>query len=152
MSKNILWLDNDPTWIDPYVAAIKQMGHEVTVVTTVTKAELAIKSNRYDLLILDVMVPTKTEEEEIAYPPELTKGGTQTGLVFYQRMKELIVAADTRVLAMTLRLDEKIKDAFIAEGLPADSFATRLTLRDVSVFSEKLLALLGLENKDTEPL
>src|SRR5437763_13959657 len=123
MSKEILWLDNDPMWTGPYVDALKRKDYQVAVIPNVTEAESLMNHNKYDLLILDVMIPTKSEQEEIAYPPELTRKGTETGLVFYQRIREQLKKSGTKVLVLTVRLDERILDSSVELGLPVNNFS-----------------------------
>src|SRR5689334_6451707 len=109
----ILWLDNDPLYIQPYANALVEQKHAVTVVTNVFDAEAAIKRNDFDLLILDVMIPTMSEDEERAYDPRETERGLKTGLVFYQRNKQKLDTAQTQLLVLTVRLDRVIFDEFI---------------------------------------
>ena len=147
--KTILWLDNDPAYINPFVLALRDdkmgPGCDVKVITTVTEAEHLIEANRedpYNLLILDVMIPTKNEEEEKNYPPSETADGRHTGLVFYKNMGKTLAGLGTRVLAMTVRLDSEISRDFVEAGLPEKCFATKLELRDITAFLSKVNHLL----------
>lgn len=136
MAKQIIWLDNDPRYTDPYVQALKDRGDSVAVVTNVTDAEALIRKNNYDLAILDAMIPTTDEAEEEVYPPTETDRGLKMGLLFYKRMKEILDQRKTAVLVMTVRLDEVIHDEFIEAGLPAEAFTTKLAVRRVNTFLE----------------
>lgn len=147
MQQRILWLDNDPAYLEPFVEALTDDGYEVKVVATIGEAETALQSARYDLLLLDVMIPTVNANEEVRFDPSLTKLGNQTGLVFYRLNKNLIESAGTRILVMTVRLDKSIMDEFISEGLPADRFATKYDLRDSSVFLAKIHSVLAESNQ-----
>lgn len=147
MSKRALWLDNDRAYIKPYEDALIGAGYDLTVFRTVGEADSSVRNNSYDLVILDVMVPTKGAEEEKLYPPEETDFGHKTGLVFYRRVKELLDDAQSKVLVMTVRLDESVKDEFIKAGLPNQNFATKFALRDAAVFLNKIKSVMTERDK-----
>lgn len=149
MPQRILWLDNDPGYLEPFVEALTDDGYDVEVVPTVAEAETALHSATYDLFLLDVMIPTVNASEEQRFDPSETKLGVQTGLVFYRLNKDLIEGAGTKILVMTVRLDKSIMDQFVAAGLPADRFATKYDLRDSSVFLAKIHSVLGESNQST---
>jgi CheY-like chemotaxis protein len=137
----ILWVDNDPAYISPYIEALEDRGSIVTVVTTAIDAESALNKERYDLLILDVMIPTKSEREEEIYHPEETEYGLKTGLIFYRRNKERLTKTKTQILVVTVRLDKGILDEFMEEGLPRECFSSKLDLSNVEIFLDRVAAL-----------
>ncbi len=143
MSKRILWLEDDGAWIKSYYDELVAAGYNVTHVRTVTDAEDALRSETYDLLIMDVMLPTTSAEEQASYPVEATQTGEVTGLVFYRRVKELLARSKTRVLVLTIRLDAATQEAFLAEGLDRLSYMTRVALRTVEAFVMKVRNVLG---------
>ena len=143
MAKQIIWLDNDPAYTDPYVSALTDQGYEVSVVETITEAEEALDEQHYDLLILDAMIPTKNEEEEERFPPEETDRGLKMGLIFYKRWKAALDKAQTRVLAITVRIDETIQNEFIKLGLPPESFARKTKIKRVQDVLQKVRVLIG---------
>jgi CheY-like chemotaxis protein len=149
MAGQILWLDNDVYDIKPYVDALRDEGYQVTVVSTVGDADMLIGRERYDLLILDVMVPTKNEEEEAHYLPEETEQGLKTGLILYRRLKRKLEGA--KVLVLTVRLDKAIEEEFFAAGLPRECFETKYTLREAGVFLDKVKSLLTTTPKSDNP-
>src|SRR5436305_5859288 len=120
MNRRVLWLDNDPLYIGPYVKSLEDIGDVVTVVTNVTKAEELVNENAYDLLIIDAMIPAMDDEEEIIYPPQETDRGLKMGVAFYRRLKERLARKGTAVLALTVRLDETIQKEFELAGLPIE--------------------------------
>src|ERR1041385_8846377 len=134
MAKRVLWLDNDATYVTVYEEAMEAAGYEVTVRKTVAEAMSEIRQAPFDLLILDVMIPTKSELEELDYPPIETDYGTKTGLVFYRRLAGEPNASRMKILVLTVRLDEAVKIEFMAENLPATNFATKFALRDAVDF------------------
>lgn len=137
MSLRVLWLDNDLANVEPWVETLKDEGFEPDVVETVAEAEKALSTNKYDLLILDVMIPTMNDQEELRYKPEITALGNKTGLLFYKFNKETFEKTGTKVLIMTVRLDKVIMDEFINAGLPKNSYATKYELRKAPVFIKK---------------
>ena len=143
MAKRILWLDNDPAYLETYEEALRESGFEVTLTTTVTAAERLLAKEKYDLLILDVMIPTKSEAEENFYPPETTDSGLKTGLLFYRRMKARLDEQRTPVLVMTVRLDSGILDEFVDAGLERENFCTKMSLRERPTFISKVSEILG---------
>jgi CheY-like chemotaxis protein len=149
MARQILWLDNDIYYIRPYVEALHLEGYDVMVVGTVSDADVSLEEHSYELFILDAMIPTKDEREEATYPPEETENGHKTGLVFYRRRKQKLNQAGTRVLVLTVRIDEDIAEQFISDGLPKECFATKFNLRETGAFLSRVKSLLpaarGLE-------
>lgn len=142
MLKQVLWLDNDVAYIAPYRDELEESGYKVTSVRTVGEADFRLRNGKYDLLILDVMVPTKGDEEEKDYPPAKTDFGHKTGLVLYLQKKRELDAAKTKVFVFTVRLDESVKDEFIAADLPLTNFATKFALRDVADFLKKVQLIM----------
>ena len=143
MSKRILWFDNDPANLIPFIDALKDEGHEVEVVENVTDAEHSLKNARYDLMIVDVMIPTKSELEETRYKPEETDLGYKTGLLFYIKLREVLESAGTRIMVMTVRLDKAIMDEFIKAGLRPESYATKYEMSDPTEFLAKIESVLA---------
>ncbi|MBV8857609.1 MAG: hypothetical protein JOZ02_11810 [Acidobacteria bacterium] len=141
----ILWLDNDVNYLMPYVGALKAEGFEVTVVRSVGEAAFRLadpNGGRYNLLILDVMIPSKNESEEADYTPEETGHGYRTGLVFYRRRKKELAEAGTKVLVLTVMLGGEVLNDFIAEGLPAENYATKYSLRAMPTFRRRIRSIL----------
>ena len=138
----VLWLDNDPLYIKSYVKALEDRGDNVDIATSVTDAENGLKSHKYNLIIIDAMIPTMSEEEEIEYPPEETDRGLKLGVSFYKRVAE---KTNTPVLAMTVRLDETIRNEFKNAGLPEAAFTTKLAVRKIASFLEKIDSLTQVE-------
>jgi len=145
----ILWLDNDLAETRPYVSALTRNGYDVTVVKSISECEQHLEADtvalHHDLLILDVMVPTKNESEEEKYPPDATQRGTVTGLAVWRHWSARLRENGTKVLILTVRLDQTIKNDFINSGLPRDSFATKLDLRDTERFVECVNRILKQE-------
>jgi CheY-like chemotaxis protein len=141
--KNVLWVDNDPGYIQPFVLALREEGFAVKVASSVSWAEKLLSSEVFNLLILDVMIPTIDDAEEATYRPEETDDSLKTGLLFYRREKDLLAKQGTRVFVMTVRIDKGIRAEFIASGLPEADFATKMELREIPKFIARINSLLG---------
>jgi CheY-like chemotaxis protein len=150
--KKILWLDNDKAYTIFGVSFLEEKGYSVTVVETPTEAEQKLKQTTYDLIIIDVMVPTKTAQEEENYRPEETERGYKTGLVFYRKHRYLFSGNGTRVLVLTVRLDKTIQEEFSKAALPPEWFSTKYELQDVNDLYEKVESILsGSVKQETGP-
>lgn len=142
-SKKILWIDNDPAYIEPFLMSLEDEGFEVQVAKTVSAGENALASaHEFCLLILDVMIPTVNEAEEKVYLPDETGNGHRTGLIFYKRMKVKLEELGLPVLVMTVRIDKAITMDFIEAGLALDRFVTKMELRDASDFLAKVQSVI----------
>ena len=134
----ILWFDNDLDYLEPYVEELRDQGHGVTTVGTLADADLELTNSVYDLLILDVMIPTHSEEEEERYPPDATNKGTSTGLLYYRTWRDRLQQSGTATLVLTVRLDSTIRQPFIDAGLPPSAVARKMDVRDVNDFMKKV--------------
>jgi CheY-like chemotaxis protein len=143
MAKNILWLDDDRGYLKPYVEILEDYGYSVTTTANLLEAEELLKVGGYDLLILDVMIPTRSAAAEALYDPGETDTGYKTGLIFYKRTREILNDAQTRVLVTTVRLDDSIVDEFVQAGLPREYITTKMRLRRSPDFVTKVRALIG---------
>lgn len=143
MSSTVLWLDNDPVHLQPFIRALADLSLAVSVVSTLLEAEEHLRAHPPSLLILDVMIPTKSEAEEKRYPPEETDLGYKTGLIFFKRHCKFLVENKIKVLVMTVRLDEDILEEFLEAGLPVGSFVTKFKVRDVGSFKSVISRLMA---------
>lgn len=149
MAKSILWLENEKNYEMPYIRRLEARGFDLEVVETVTEAQQALERERFDLLILDVMVPTRSQEEEEVFLPGDTDLGAKTGLYFFQMMKSKLDESGTKVLVYTVRIDRETMSAFRDSGLPSDCYETKLSLRNVGDFEAKICELLGVNPEQT---
>jgi len=143
MAKKILWLDDDPAQVSSHLEILEDEGYSVKVVSSVTEAESLLKSDRYDLFIQDVMIPTKSLDEEKRFPPDKTDYGRKLGLSFYLKYKEKLQQDKTQILVLTQRIDWDIRDEFIKAGLPPEQLGTKFAFRDIEVFLIKVKGLIG---------
>jgi CheY-like chemotaxis protein len=78
---SILFVDNNPAAMEPYREHLKKKGYEVSERSNVDDALKAIESGRYDLLILDLMMPPGKLEEVVSHQ------GMDTGKHLYVRAR-----------------------------------------------------------------
>jgi len=145
MTKRILWLDNDLPYIRPNVNALKAKGYDVSQVASLSQAEALLEQSEpsFDLVIIDVMVPTQDGNELKNYPDLETDYGHKSGLVFYNRMRQKLGLQLPPVLVTTVRLDQDIRDEFVQSGLKPEDFLTKYNVRDPGDFLKKVRCILG---------
>lgn len=143
--QNILWVDNDPAFVLPFAIALGEHEFQVVVARTVSEAETQLKSDMFAAVILDVMIPVTDVELNEGYGPEATDESHQTGLVFYRRVRSILEERRIPTLILTVRVDKGIMDAFIAEGIGSDRFATKMELREADVLVAKIRQLVRAE-------
>jgi CheY-like chemotaxis protein len=139
MQAKILWFDDQPIKIKFYVDRLEHLGFQVKVVETFTEAENALREEGgFQLLILDSMIPTVTEEEGLLYPGT----GIEGGLTFLRVMKKEQLLGPTKVLVFTVSYEPEIYDQFVKEGLPVENFLTKEKYKNPIDFSYKVTELI----------
>lgn len=141
MNKKILWVDNDVAYLEPYATALKVDGHQVIMAPTVTAARTCLSKYAFDLVIVDMMIPTKTKKEELEFSPIETQHGTQTGLLLGRWIKTHYPSLP--IIGFSVRLDEEIRKNFMRFGT---DFRTKYALRDVTVFLKYINRILNDEH------
>lgn len=138
----ILWIDEDGHTLEPYLEFLEMNGYKVEMCGNLSRGEVLVQSEKYDLVILDVMITPTEEEEKNAYNIEVADLGMQSGLVFFKRVKSYLEQSKTPLLVLTQRIDFEIRDKFIAEGLSHNAFARKSDLPTVRNVLEKLEQML----------
>jgi CheY-like chemotaxis protein len=113
-NKRILWIDNDIPYIRPYTAALRSAGYKVVLAPTITEAKAALTTFEFDLVVIDMMIPTVSEEELAEYSDIETDFGHNTGLLFGRWIKTHYT--DVPIVGCTVRLDSEIKNNFMRFG------------------------------------
>jgi CheY-like chemotaxis protein len=152
MTRRILFLDNDTAYLKPYKEVLEDDGYEVEVAESVTRAKELLNTSKFDLLILDVMIPPVSEQELLHYKPQETHLGLTTGLLFYKFNQAELQRIGVNVLVMTIRLDKNIMDDFIKAGLSPTAYVTKYAMSDPIEFLGKIHQILGDSgrNKSTQ--
>jgi CheY-like chemotaxis protein len=142
--RRILWLDDDVNLQGAFREQLEEDGYEVTAVARGLEAQqLLLESiEGYDLLILDNMIPTKDEEEELEFPPHKNDTGLEMGLYFYKKHKRWLDLTGTPVLVFSQRADQRIIDGFYDAGLPLGAYQTKFNLIDLDDFMAKIEELV----------
>lgn len=144
MAKTVLCLSNVSDTFKTKMAALAGTDeYEVTHVTTVTEAEKRLAKSRYNLLIMEVMIPVRGSAEMYRYPPSETDCGHKTGLIFYRHNREILGQAGTLTVILTIRTDRNIKQSFIDSGLPADQYLEAADYQEIGQFISKISELLA---------
>lgn len=145
--QRILWLDNDEAFVAAFAGRLREI-YDITLRSTVSEAEAAVAQamsqddkRAFDLVILDVMIPTESPLEDEAYPPDATDDGLRTGLLFYKRMREKL--AGTVFMIFTVRIDKDIKRAFQESGLPPGNFVNKREVPHWPDFERKVRELIA---------
>jgi DNA-binding response OmpR family regulator len=133
MSAKILWVDEDFFLIEKQISKLRREGYEVHCCKTAFDGESELLLEKFDLVIIDAMIPI-LDNERLVYTSEETNGGLQTGVVFYRRMKTRLQEINAKTLVLTLRRDQEIVDAFVNEGLPESAVLRKDDFRDMKDF------------------
>jgi CheY-like chemotaxis protein len=137
--KTILWVENDPMYIRPYVEALKDEGFNVLVEKTVGAAKRTIlEEPNIDLALLDVMIPlSETEDDQ---DPSETDNGYRAGVALGRWIREH--KPNLPFIGLSVRVDSEIENWFREYGA---GFITKFALRDVKTFLDYIKAALGLK-------
>ncbi|HEV7671126.1 MAG TPA: TIR domain-containing protein [Thermoanaerobaculia bacterium] len=142
-SPKILWLDNDVTFIASFCQSLRSRGGHVDIAKSPLEADEHLSRQTYHLVIIDIMIPTTSKEEEEVYTPIETQYGSLTGLVFFKRNQAILNRAGTKVIFLTVRASENVRHEIISLGVPADQYITKLDARRVEGFIDKIEDIIG---------
>jgi len=114
MSKSILLIDDNPLDNSSYIDALKK-HYKVVVALRLTSAERLIKTHHYDMIIIDVMMPT----QRLKSYNECT-----TGFDFYsERVLPILNNLDTKPLILFWsRFSRTSFDEYFGENKPDNVF------------------------------
>ena len=105
--KKILFLDDEPEFVRPQVTALEESGYEVILVSDVNEAMTALLNDRFDLILLDVIMPPRESEFE---------GGEdefaliETGVKLHEEIREKLRIVDTPIIFITIVRDFEIRN------------------------------------------
>jgi CheY-like chemotaxis protein len=139
--KRILWLDNDEGSVASYAALLRTQGYDVTLRTGLVAAEDELNAGHYDLLILDVMIPTESPEEEIKYPPKATNLGYEAGVTFFARNRARLQQERTVVFVFTVR--SYLEEALRKVGILSENYERKDDVRTADAFLDRIASLIG---------
>jgi len=142
----VLWIDDDRLFLEPHVLTLELEGYRVDRAYTLSEAATLLFANKYSLVILDIMLSVKAEEEA-EYPPSQTEHGKKAGVVFLKKHIELLRAEGTKVLVFTIRSEDGLRDELARAGLEEDSFMTKAEGEDTAVFLKKVQSIIAAGEK-----
>jgi DNA-binding response OmpR family regulator len=81
----ILFVDDEPRWVEPYRRELQDAGFEVDQENTIVGAIKYLDDHgaQLSLLILDIMMPHGT-----IFTAEETRNGRRTGVLMFKRVRE----------------------------------------------------------------
>ena len=139
-NNRILWIDNDIAYVRPYVNALRSEGYEVVLASTITDAKTALSKFEFDLVIIDIMIPTVSEEESLEYNAIETDFGHNIGLFLGLWIKNHY--PHLPIIGCSARLDTEIRDNFMRFGA---AFLTKYSIREIPVFLRHINVVLNAE-------
>lgn len=107
---NILLIDDNPQDNSGYIHELKK-HHNVDVAMKISSAKRLLEMNQYDLIVIDVMMPTQSLS---------THSEMITGYVFYDEIIRSKLNLKTRVLFWS-HLNEESYDKFFSNTTPVNS-------------------------------
>jgi CheY-like chemotaxis protein len=122
--KNILFIDDDYNRLSSHIEMLKIQGYDVKGINSAKEAleELRMKKDKYDVIILDLMMPVDE------FGVEETKNGRETGLVLLGKLRE--ISKDIPVIVLTVLRDpsvmEKARKLGVNEYLLKPQFPSKL--------------------------
>lgn len=105
MSRKILFVEDDPFHVIPYTDNLMDAGFEVVVAESTSQALEALSSKRFDLILLDVMLPAGDSFSSVE-----TSGGFKTGLALARMIRRNYPSLP--IAALTLSEDQEVKEWF----------------------------------------
>lgn len=137
--QKILWIDDDPYQLHPYVLALQDEGFEIIVVSTVSDGRKVMLANDIGLVIVDVMLPPETNELVN------TKGGFESGLVFARWARNNF--PHTRIVGFSHSNDPDVIAWFKKHGA---AFISKFQAEQTSSVIDQLRGLIE-RNTDRKP-
>jgi len=127
----ILWLEED--YLDAFEAALRVRGYEVDRAFFLSDAVGLLDKNRYDLLLLDVMIPIEGPDVDLGFTSDNTQGGDRSGLSFYEKYRDRLVSLDLPVLVYTICGDiPDVKKSFVELGLKPENYIDKVDASNVN--------------------
>lgn len=104
----ILFIDDEPEYVQSYVEELRDAGHEVIIEKTVDSALNFVSDNkdRLELIVLDIMMPAGTAFRDID-----TYGTLRTGLSVYDRIRQHSSEYPIIVLTNVTKVEVELKFA-----------------------------------------
>jgi CheY-like chemotaxis protein len=106
MTKRILFVDDEPEFVRPQVTALEDTGYEVTLEMDPDRAVTLLQQQKFDLIILDLIMPPRREDKERGYQePDYA----ETGVKLHQEIRDKPELADIPIIFLTVVRDQGIQ-------------------------------------------
>ncbi len=146
----ILWIDNDRTFLMPFVSRLEHAGHTVIRAHTISGGEFHLNHQEetlgadgmWDLVLIDIMMAMQDKALGDRYSAEATHNGRRTGVVFYEINRERIASLGAVVAFLTMREDEDLKGELSVLGIPAENVRHKMDVSDTRDFQEWIEGLI----------
>jgi CheY-like chemotaxis protein len=103
--KKILMVDDDLEHIEPYAEALEDSGYSVTRAMTVDEALQLLKTETFDLLILDLLMPPEQSMADQIENLVLR----ETGLRLHRTIRKDLGLQNVPIMFVTLVRDKEIR-------------------------------------------
>jgi len=141
----ILWVDDDFGWMHGHVQLLRDEGYEVVTAETVRAAINYATETKFDLAILDVMLPIESDSGDGEFGGnvdaefvEQSRNGTATGIALGRWLKQN--CPGTKIFGLSVRLDSEASDWFERY---ATAYKSKLALRDRDTFLKFVQKILN---------
>ena len=105
MAKKILFIDDEPEFVDPQVMALKEAGYEVILKSDPDEAMTLLQKQDFDLIILDLIMPPRRRDRE-QVDEELDFA--ETGVKLHQEIRDELGLVDIPIIFLTVVRDQNI--------------------------------------------
>jgi CheY-like chemotaxis protein len=135
--KKILLVDNEVTYLMPYVGALRDHGYQVEIARNPQESMSALKNKQFHATIVDIMLPHADE-----FSHEETQGGHQTGLALARWIRKEFPSV--LVVGISVRVDDEIVSWFDKH---CSGFWPKMEVADVASFIRRVDALFQFKKR-----
>ena len=132
MNKKILIIDDNPFNCEDYIAPLSE-SFDVTVYMSLRDAKRKVEMYNYDLIIIDIMMPTSGIKD---------KDELKTGLNFYNEELKPLESVKVLQILFWSNLSQKTYDDFFTAHKPDNVDFLHKELRNKNHLFEKVTELL----------
>jgi len=132
--KHVLFVDDQLSTLEYYISKLKEQGYEVDTAFTGQDALDRIRDNKYDLIVLDIMMPyhrmedlLQLTDEEILHAPE---ENVKTGVRIYRELSKSPTRPPIVILSARSEADIRRISREMECELPADLICLHKGLDD----------------------
>lgn len=133
--KKILIIDDNPQNIQNFIDKVSDYKkYYVEIVMSLSDAERSIIINHYDVIVIDIMMPTQTIKN---------KDELETGLLFYKKKVEPVIDAQKTKILFWSNLGDDVYKGFFLEGTPNNTYFLHKNLYNENHLLEKINSILS---------